>query len=105
MNRISRKHLDAKVRTINRLMKENEEPYGKDEEGNFKANIGTFLIDSHSPADRNGTRYSLARICTHGGGQSTVIPTVCGAGNFADCLSALINGIYMCQEKAKLDAK
>jgi len=101
MNRISRKHLDSKVATINSLLGAPPEPYSL-QGGRYMANIGNYHIASNAPGDRYGTRYSLERIVTDGGGVTVISGTqVCGAQAFFDVLSAMISGIVAAQEAMK----
>lgn len=90
--RITRAHLDAKVETINRITGSPLTGWERVGDRNV-ANIGHYTISSHAPGDRYGRRYSLAQIMNDGGGETIIIPTVCGAEAFADALSALIRGI------------
>ena len=90
--RIARAHLDAKVETINRITGSPLTGWERVGDRNV-ARIGHYTISSHAPGDRYGTRYSLTRIMNDGGGETTIIPTVCGGEAFADALSALIRGI------------
>jgi hypothetical protein len=109
MNRISRKHLESKVATINHLLGAPEYPYyvpqpgAPDNDGRGpRANIGNYHIGENAPGDRYGTRYCLQRMINEGGGVSVVSGTeVCGAQAFADVLSAMISGIQAAQEATK----
>lgn len=98
--RISRKHLDSKVDTINHLLGAPAEPYTLKGES-YKSNVGNYHICANSPGD-GATRYSLAKMVNDGGGISIVHGTeVCGGSNFADALSAMISGIQAAQENQR----
>lgn len=95
--RISRKHLDCSVATINRLLGASAEPYTLKGD-RYKANVGNYHITASSPGD-GATRYALAKMVNNGGGISIVYGTeVCGGSNFADVLAAMISGIQAAQE-------
>jgi hypothetical protein len=98
MNRISRKHLESQVATINRMLGAPSESYALVGD-RYKANIGNYHIGANTPGDRYGTRFCLQQTINEGGGVHVVSGTeVCGAQAFADVLSAMISGIQAAQE-------
>jgi hypothetical protein len=99
MSRISRKHLESKVVTINSLLGTPTESYTLRGD-RYTANIGNYHIDASSPGD-GATRYCLHRMINDGGGVPVIYGTqVLGASNFADVLAAMISGIQAAQEAA-----
>jgi len=60
--RITQKDLERIVLRINRALNRPETPYGKDENGRFKANLGNFHISSAYVG------VALEEIQTNGGG-------------------------------------
>ena len=62
MNRITLDDLSALVRVLNAVTGNNQEPYGKDDGGKFKAHVGTYLIE-HAYGG-----CQLAQIVSSGGG-------------------------------------
>jgi hypothetical protein len=52
-NRITIKHLDSKVETLNDLFGYEPEPYGpKGEDGRHTVNVGTFVLDINGQGSR-----------------------------------------------------
>lgn len=93
MERITVKHLQGMINRLNRLTNSPAEPYGKDEHGKFKANIGCFHL-SHAYGG-----VQLDRICNEAGGVST--PLGLGHGpkrDLYDRIYAYIRGIEDAQE-------
>ena len=60
-NQITKANLEAVVARINQISDSPAEPYGKDENGRFKANIGCY----HLAGAYGG--WQLQRICNSGG--------------------------------------
>jgi hypothetical protein len=87
--RITSKHLHAKVDTLNRMMGKPTEPYQaeRDEDGRLVANAGTYSLSGAYGG------YDLVRMC-EGGGESSIFS--CGhvkASVLADLISAYMRGI------------
>ena len=98
MNRISRKHLESKVATINSLLGAPAESYTLRGD-RYTANVGNYHIGANSHGDSYGTRYCLHKMVNDAGGVTVVYGTeVCGAQDFADVLSAMISGIQAAQQ-------
>lgn len=96
MQRITSKTLHNMIGILNKVAGTNPEPYSKDAQGKFKANIGAFLLDSSNPGD--GRRYQICRICNESGGQSQ--PFGSRSYSAQECylvLSALIDAIDACK--------
>jgi hypothetical protein len=68
MERITIKHLSHVVALLNDAAGAAREPYTRDEQGQFRANVGTFTID------RAYGGFRLERIATEGGGASDISP-------------------------------
>jgi len=67
MNRITRKQLEARISTLNEMLGNNPEPYTRQEDGKFIANIGTLYISGAYGG------YCVNRIGTDCGGVTTPI--------------------------------
>jgi hypothetical protein len=88
MTRISRSNLEAVVKRLNIMTGNSIDPYTKDKNGNFIANIGNY----HLSGAYGGV--SLHRMSTDGGGVSDVFR--CGhvtKRDLYDRLHAYLNGI------------
>ena len=68
MNRITIKDLHYVVSLLNDATGAEREPYTRDEQGQFRANVGTFRID------RAYGGFRLERIATEGGGARDISP-------------------------------
>lgn len=66
MTRITDKNLEAVIVRINQITNSPMEPYTKDAEGKYKANIGNYHL-SHAYGG-----VSLHRMCSEGGGVTDV---------------------------------
>jgi len=62
--RITRKHLDAKIGILNRMLDAPEASYIKQEDGRYKAQIGNYCLE------QSLTGYQIHRISNDGGGVS-----------------------------------
>ena len=86
--RITKKDIEYGVARLNRIMGENPEPWTKDENGKWRANVGTFY--------RSGAYggHCIMRLVNESGGSST--PIMGGHVPARQCfetLHAFINGI------------
>ena len=87
-NRITVKHLRAKIDTLNDLIGFPREPYGRDEKGQLGASIGTFVLDQ-----ANGG-YRLCQIVSNGGAERDL--TLRGtARETYEAISGVITGVRL----------
>jgi len=95
-NRITQKDLERIVLRINRALNRPETPYGKDENGKFKANLGNF----HISGAYGGV--ALEEIQTDGGGVRRV-----SVGGYESkralytWMTAFLSGIEVTAEKGE----
>ena len=68
-NRVTEKQLEYKVKLINQAVNAPLEPYTKNEQGQFKSNIGNYHL-SHAYGG-----VQLHKMCNDGGGVSTPLNT------------------------------
>ena len=88
MTRTTQKDLEGLVNRLNRITGNNEQPYGKDANGRFKANIGSYLLDGAYGG------WKLAQSDNEGGGQRN--PIYMGYVSKRECynmIHAYIQGI------------
>lgn len=88
--RITSRHLQSKVDTLNSMMGKPSEPYQaeRDQAGHLVVNVGTYRLSGAYGG------YNLVRMC-EGGGESDIFS--CGhvpARQLADLMSAYMTGIY-----------
>mgnify|MGYP000185205220 FL=1 len=69
MERITQKHLEYKVKLINQTVNAPLEPYSKNEQGQYKANIGNY----HLSYAYGGVQ--LHKMCNDSGGVNTPLYT------------------------------
>jgi len=94
--RITQKDLERIVLRINRALNRPETPYGKDENGRFKANLGNF----HTSGAYGGV--ALEEIQTDGGGVRRVSTDGYGTKRqlYAWC-SAFLAGLESCPKEGE----
>lgn len=94
-NRITAKQLLSKVNTLNDLFGYEREAYSRHPDGNFSANIGTFVLDQSYGG------YRLCQIATKSGGERDL--TVRGTAREAyQAISAFAGGAHlMLAQKAR----
>jgi len=96
MERITQKDLERIVLRINRALNRPETPYGKDENGRFKANLGNF----HISGAYGGV--ALEEIQTDGGGARRVSTDGYGTKRqLYTWMTAFLSGIEVTAEKGE----
>jgi len=96
MERITQKDLERMVLRINRALNRPETPYGKDENGRFKANLGNF----HISGAYGGV--ALEEIQTNGGGVRRVSTDGYGTKRqLYTWMTAFLSGIEVTAEKGE----
>ena len=93
MERITIKHLHADAALLNHATGANIQPWEQDPQGQWRANVGTFIID------RSNGGFQLERIATEGGGVYDISPrgTAREVHNF---IRAMLAGLELAQEVA-----
>lgn len=86
--RVTKKLLKQKVYNLNSMMGEKTEAYSKTDDGRFRANPGTYVLDMAYGG------YRLGRICNEGGGESNVLYAgYMKAGECAILIDAYVAGL------------
>jgi|DEB0MinimDraft_6_1074348.scaffolds.fasta_scaffold00826_19 hypothetical protein len=93
MERITIKHLRHVVALLNDAAGAAREPYTRDEQGQFRANVGTFTID------RAYGGFRLERITSEGGGARDISPRGT-AREVHEFIRAMLAGLDLAQEVA-----
>ena len=93
MERITIKHLHRVVALLNDAVGADREPYTRDDEGRFRANVGTFRID------RACGGFRLERIASEGGGASDISPRGT-AREIHEFIQAMLVGLDLAREVA-----
>lgn len=91
MERITIKHLRHVVALLNDAAGAAREPYTRDDEGRFRANVGTFTID------RAYGGFRLERIVTEGGGARDISPRGT-AREVYEFINGMLEGIEVARE-------
>ena len=87
MERITIKMLERKIEYLNRITDSPADPYGKDDEGNFKANPGNY----HLSGAYGG--WCLEQMHNEGGGVRSIIPGYRPKRELFELICAYINGM------------
>jgi len=96
MERITQKDLERIVLRLNRKLNRPETPYGKDENGRFKANLGNF----HISGAYGGV--ALEEVQTDGGGVRRVSTDGYGTKRqMYTWMTAFLSGIEVTAEKGE----
>jgi hypothetical protein len=90
-NRVTESQLNAVVARINRITKSPAEPYTKNADGKYSANIGNYHLDGAYGG------YSLHRMVSDGGGAADVLR--CGHVSKRELLSLMFAYIEGLNEK------
>lgn len=93
MERITIKHLHVDAALLNHATGANLQPWEQDAQGQWRANVGTFIID------RAYGGFRLERIATEGGGVYDVSPRG-SAREVHNFIRAMLAGLDLAQERA-----
>ena len=93
MERITIKHLYIDVALLNRAAGEYLQSWEQDAQGQWRANVGTFIID------RSNGGFQLERIATEGGGVSDISPRGT-AREIHEFIQAMLVGLDLAREVA-----
>lgn len=82
MQQITKRQIESRLASINKMLGNEIEPYGRDESGAFKANVGTLYL-----AQAYGG-FKIEQIANESGGCNEPFPN--GFGTKRQCLDALV---------------
>jgi len=92
-NRITKKHLEYRVKLLNELFGQRTEAWTKCLDGKYRANPGTFVLDCAYGG------YRLSRICNEGGGEHDLTARGTARETYY-AIGAYINGAQAMKEAA-----